>query len=129
MDHGAWKDGAVRVVTESKLGAVLGRLPGIPRVVLAGNFATPWEALAVLDSAIARYRLFALNAQVGVPDRDGVILETPFVGPGMRGRKGLRYFPCRLSLVPTLFKGVLPLTWCWCTHRYLWMAPSRWASR
>jgi acyl-CoA hydrolase len=26
----------------------------------------------------------------------------------MRGRKGLRYFPCRLSLVPTLFKDVLP---------------------
>jgi acyl-CoA hydrolase len=108
MNRGAWKDGAVRVVTESKLGAVLGRLPSIPRVVLAGNFATPWEALAVLDAAIARYRLFALNAQVGVPDRDGVVLETPFVGPGMRGRKGLRYFPCRLSLVPTLFKDVLP---------------------
>jgi len=87
---------------------VLGALPGIPRVVAGGNFATPWRALAVLDAAVAEYRLFMLNAQAGVPDRDGVILESPFVGPGMRGRAGLRYFPCRLSLVPVLLTGGLP---------------------
>jgi acyl-CoA hydrolase len=77
-------------------------------VVAGGNFATPWRALALLDSAIAEYRLFMLNAQAGVPDRAGVILESPFVGPGMRGRDGLRYFPCRLSLVPVMLFTTLP---------------------
>lgn len=98
----------MRVVTESKLAAVLGGLPGIPRVVVSGNFATPWRALAILDEVTAEYHLFALNAQPGVPDRDGVILESAFVGAGMRGRNGLRYFPCRLSLVPSLLKEALP---------------------
>jgi len=36
-----------------------------------------------------------------------VTLESPFVGPGMRGRSRLRYFPCRLSLVPALLSEVL----------------------
>ncbi len=98
----------MHVVTESKLAAVLGGLPGIPRVVVSGNFATPWRALAILDEVTAEYHLFALNAQPGVPDRDGVILESAFVGAGMRGRNGLRYFPCRLSLVPSLLKDALP---------------------
>ena len=98
----------MRIVPETRLGEVLGALPGVPRVVAGGNFATPWRALAVLDAAVAEYRLFMLNAQAGVPDRDGVILESPFVGPGMRGRAGLRYFPCRLSLVPVLLAGALP---------------------
>ena len=35
-------------------------------------------------------------------------LESPFVGPGMRGRARLRYFPCRLSLVPALLASALP---------------------
>ncbi|GAB3976938.1 hypothetical protein GCM10029978_065220 [Actinoallomurus acanthiterrae] len=35
------------------------------------------------------------------------MLETPFVGPGQRGRAGLRYFPCRLSRVPHLLNEVL----------------------
>jgi acyl-CoA hydrolase len=64
--------------------------------------------LAVLDGVFAEYRLFMLNAQPGVPDRDGVALETPFVGPGMRGRTNLHYFPSRLSLVPHLLKQSLP---------------------
>jgi len=98
----------VRVITESKLGSVLGGLPGIPRVVMSGNFATPWRALSVLDSAVAEYHLFALNAQEGIPDRDGVVLESAFVGPGMRRSERLRYFPCRLSLVPNLLTETLP---------------------
>jgi acyl-CoA hydrolase len=98
----------VRVITESRLGAVLGGLPGIPRVVMSGNFATPWRALSVLDSAVAEYHLFALNAQEGIPDRDGVVLESAFVGPGMRRSERLRYFPCRLSLVPNLLTETLP---------------------
>jgi hypothetical protein len=87
---------------------VLSALPGTPRVVAGGNYATPWQALAVLDAAVPEYRLFMLNAQAGVPDGDGVTLETPFVGPGMRGRGRLRYFRCRLSLVPVLLGTTLP---------------------
>jgi acyl-CoA hydrolase len=98
----------MRIVSEAKLAAILGARPGVPRVVAGGNFATPWRALAVLDAAVAEYRLFALNAQPGVPDRDGVTLESPFVGPGMRGRERLRYFPGRLSLVPIMLAGPLP---------------------
>jgi acyl-CoA hydrolase len=98
----------VRIVSPGGLAAALGALPANPRVVAGGNFATPWHALAVLDSALAEYRLFMLNAQDGVPDREGVLLESPFVGPGMRGRDGLRYFPCRLSLVPVMLSTMLP---------------------
>ncbi|WP_410612664.1 acetyl-CoA hydrolase/transferase family protein [Amycolatopsis sp. lyj-109] len=99
----------MRVLSEAQLGAVLAGLPTPqPRVVVSGNFATPARAMAVLDAALAEYRLFALNAQAGLPDREGVLLETPFVGPGMRGRAGLRYFPSRLSLVPQLLKQALP---------------------
>ncbi len=98
----------MRVVSGSELGTVLGGLPGLPRVVISGNFATPWQALTAVDKAVAQYHLFALNAQVGVPDRDGVTLESPFIGPGMRRSPRLRYLPCRLSLVPSLLKGPLP---------------------
>ena len=98
----------MRVLSERQLAIVLGGLPDTPRVVVGGNFATPWRALAVLDGTVDRYRLFALNAQAGIPDREGVTLETPFVGPGMRGRAQLRYFPCRLSLVPALLATALP---------------------
>ena len=98
----------MRIVPEAKLRALLGARPGLPRVVAGGNFATPWQALATLDAAVAEYRLFMLNAQAGVPDRDGVTLESPFVGPGMRGRERLRYFPGRLSLIPVMLAGPLP---------------------
>jgi hypothetical protein len=98
----------MRVVTESVLGSVLAGLQGQPRVVVSGNFATPWQTVKVLDAVLPEYRLFALNAQVGVPDRDGVTLESPFVGPGMRASSRLRYLPCRLSLVPNLIKGAVP---------------------
>lgn len=97
----------MRLISESRLAAVLSGLPGSPRVVAGGNFATPWRALRVLDGAVADYRLFMLNAQPGVPDRDGVLLESPFVGSGMRGKNGLRYYPSRLSLVPLLLKETL----------------------
>ncbi|MFZ0162110.1 MAG: 4-hydroxybutyrate CoA-transferase, partial [Trebonia sp.] len=98
----------MRVVSERELAVVLGALPGTARVVAGGNYATPWRALSVLDGTIAEYRLFALNAQAGMPDRDGVTFESPFVGPGMRGHGRLRYFPCRLSLVPSLLATALP---------------------
>jgi len=97
----------MRVVAESVLGSVLRGLEGTPRVVASGNFATPWQAVKVLDEALPEYHLFALNAQAGLPDRDGVTLESPFVGPGMRGSTRLRYLPCRLSLVPNLLKSAV----------------------
>jgi acyl-CoA hydrolase len=99
----------VRVVSESQLAALLSSVASVcPRVVVSGNFATPQRALTILDGVLGEYRLFALNAQAGIPDRDGVVLETPFVGAGMRGRPNLRYFPSRLSLVPHLLKQTLP---------------------
>ncbi len=98
----------MRVVTESTLRSVLAGLRGIPRVVVSGNFATPWRVLGLLDAAVAEYRLFALNAQAGIPDRAGVTFESAFVGPGMRGSDRLRYLPCRLSLVPSLLATALP---------------------
>jgi acyl-CoA hydrolase len=95
---------AMRVVDEKGLVAALGPLSaGRPRVVVAGNFATPHTTLSLLDAVLPTYQLFALNAQVGVPERPGVVHETPFVGPGVRRSPRLDYVPARLSLVPRLF--------------------------
>ena len=89
--------------SEEALAQVLSALPGIPRVVSSGNFAAPSLALRVLDGAVECFRLNVLNAQTGLPDREGITLETSFVGPGMRFSPRLRYVPSRLSLVPRLF--------------------------
>lgn len=94
----------MRVIEEAELRRVLARVPGTPRVVASGNHACPWVALRVLDDVVPEYRLFMLNAQPGIPDRDGVGYETAFVGPGMRGHPRTAYFPCRLSLVPFLLR-------------------------
>ena len=90
------------------LPALLSGLPDEPRVVVTGNHATPWTLLGLVDESLASYRLWVLNAQRGVPDRDGVTYETPFVGPGMRRSPRLRYTPSRLSLVPRLFTTTQP---------------------
>jgi acyl-CoA hydrolase len=74
-----------------------------PRVVVSGNHATPYTALGLLDQVLPQYRLVTLNAQRGVPDREGVTHETPFVGPGVRHSPRLVYLPARLSLVPRMF--------------------------
>src|ERR1700721_1219650 len=42
----------MQTVTEAKLGHVLNGLPGLPRVVTSGNFATPWRALSLLDAPL-----------------------------------------------------------------------------
>ena len=70
-----------------------------PRVVTAGNFATPHSLLGVVDRSLPTYRLWALNAQHGVPEREGVIHKDAFVGAGMRTSPRLEYFPARLNLV------------------------------
>src|SRR3954447_326775 len=77
-----------------------------PRVFASGNGAVPWPLLDAVDTELPAYRLFMLNAPKGVPNRDGVELETPFVGAGMRGSSQLSYLPSRLSLVPQLVKTV-----------------------
>jgi len=97
----------MRTVSEDAIRHVFAGLPGTPRVVASGNFATPRYLLDLLDSAVPQYRLNILNAQRGLPDRDGVCYETAFVGPGMRGHPRLSYYPCRLSLVPFLLAQTL----------------------
>lgn len=86
------------------LSAIVEALPEDPRVVVSGNFATPLTVLGEIDAQLPAYRLWALNGQPGLPDREGVVLETSFVGPGMRRSPRLRYVPARLSTVPALFR-------------------------
>ena len=75
----------MRMVDEHGLSAALAPMTaGRPRVVVAGNFATPHTVLRWIDGVLPTYQLFALNAQAGMPDRPGVVHETPFVGPGVR---------------------------------------------
>ena len=90
------------------LSALLADLPDNPRVVATGNHVTPWHTLGLIDDALPEYRLWALNGQPGLPDREGVVLETSFVGAGMRRSPRLAYVPCRLSLVPLLFQEATP---------------------
>ncbi|MFM2321119.1 MAG: hypothetical protein RL612_266 [Actinomycetota bacterium] len=94
----------MRKITEAQLAAILAGLPANPRVVASGNFAAPTTLLRVLNESVAEFRLHMLNAQVGIPDRDGVTFESAFVGPGMRRSPRLEYIPSRLSLVPVLFR-------------------------
>ena len=94
--------------SEQELRKRLRRLPDEPRIVITGNHVTPWHTLQLVDDELPAYKLWVLNAQKGVPDRDGVVLETPFVGVGMRKSPRLAYTPCRLSLVPSLFHTFQP---------------------
>lgn len=79
------------------------RLGAEARVVVSGNHAVPWTLLRLLDEALPAYRLSVLNAPAGIPDREGVVHETSFVGAGMRRSGRLAYVPARLSQVPLLF--------------------------
>lgn len=100
----------MKIISEDRLIQEFGRLSiPEPRVVTSGNLATPQRLLSLWDGAVERYRLFMLNAQAPLPCRDGVIYETPFIGPGMRhGGAALDYLPMRLSLVPRLFSRSRP---------------------
>ena len=100
----------MKVISEQRLREILSSLPvSEPRVVASGNLATPRGLLDALERAAERYRLFMLAAQAPLPPRDGVIFETPFVGPGMRDAGArLDYLPMRLSLVPRLFATIRP---------------------
>lgn len=94
----------MRKIGIEQLKHLLQQLPQNPRVVASGNFATPHTLLTVLDEAVETFTLHMLNAQPGIPDRAGVHYETAFVGPGMRNHERLNYVPCRLSMVPILFR-------------------------
>ena len=61
----------MRIVSEARLAAVLDTLPGLPRVVAAGNHGTPWRTLRILDETVAEYRLFMLNARPEYPIAPG----------------------------------------------------------
>jgi acyl-CoA hydrolase len=99
----------MKIVTESVLAERLRALPGDdPRVVVSGNYATPWELVQVMESNLPRCRAFIMNAQPGWPRREGFVTETPFVGPGARHDPLLDYLPMRLSLVPRLFNTTRP---------------------
>jgi acyl-CoA hydrolase len=79
-----------------------------PRLVVSGNCAAPLALLHSLTETLPSCRLFSLNAPAGWPQRDRLINETPFVGPGTRGDPLLDYLPMRLSLVPRLFGSSRP---------------------
>jgi acyl-CoA hydrolase len=98
----------VKTLDISRVGDALQGLPSVPRVVVTGNFGTPWTLLGAIDAALPTFRLYAINAQSGIPDREGVVLETSFVGAAMRRNPRTVYYPSRLSLVPRLFASTLP---------------------
>jgi acyl-CoA hydrolase len=99
----------VRTLSPEKLATRLQDLPPHPRVVAAGNFATPRALLALFDQNVDTFTLHMLNAQGEIPDRPGVTHETTFVGPAMRGSQSLMYYPCRLSLTPVILRANLPV--------------------
>ncbi len=99
----------MEVVSLAVIGERLGALsPNEPRIVVSGNFATPWELVNLAAATIPIFRFFVLNPQTGWPRREGIITETPFVGTGVRSDDDLKYLPMRLSLVPRLFATSRP---------------------
>lgn len=99
----------MKTISVEQLRGLLADLPDQPRVIASGNFATPTVLLDALAQSVEAFTLFMLNAQHGIPDREGIRFETAFVGPGMRQSSRLDYVPCRLSLVPVLFReGMRP---------------------
>jgi acyl-CoA hydrolase len=102
------KDGDVDTVTIEEFQSRLRALPENPRVVVSGNMSVPWEAVRAIDAVLPSYTIHALNGPPGFPDREGVTVETCFVGAGQRKHPGLRYVPSRLSLVPLLYARTLP---------------------
>jgi len=101
-------NGVVQTISIEQLERYLTAMETVPRVVVGGNAATPWPVVEVIDRSFERYRLFQMVSPKGLPDRPGVIVETCFVGSGMRRHPALAYIPCRLSMVPLLFGRTLP---------------------
>lgn len=91
-------------VSEASLRSVLQNRPDNPRVVLSGNLATPKIAVDLVNDSFATATINVLNAIRELPVREGIALETSFVGPAMRGKPTLKYAPARLSMVPIMFR-------------------------
>jgi acyl-CoA hydrolase len=94
----------MRVINNEELVSVLANLPENPRIIGSGNFATPHTLLAAADKSLPHFKLHMLNAQKGIPDREGITYESAFVGPGMRYSPRLSYIPSRLSLLPVVIR-------------------------
>jgi acyl-CoA hydrolase len=94
----------MRVITVEQLKSVLANLPDNPRIIASGNFATPNTLLKAADENISEFKLHMLNAQPGIPDREGITYESAFVGHGMRRHPRLQYIPSRLSLLPVVIR-------------------------
>ena len=94
----------MRVINNEELVSVLANLPENPRIIASGNFATPHTLLAAADKSLPHFKLHMLNAQKGIPDREGITYESAFVGPGMRYSPRLSYIPSRLSLLPVVIR-------------------------
>ena len=94
----------MRIINTEQLKSVLANLPDNPRIIASGNFATPNTLLKAADENISEFRLHMLNAQNGIPDREGITYETAFVGHGMRRHPRLQYIPSRLSLLPVVIR-------------------------
>ena len=94
----------MRVISSDQLKSVLANLPENPRIIASGNFATPHTLLKIANESISEFRLHMLNAQPGIPDREGITYESAFVGIGMRRHPRLEYIPSRLSLLPVIIR-------------------------
>lgn len=94
----------VQTLDLDQLGTVIDAGSRDLRVVASGNCCAPLTVLNKLDTVLGEYRLHLLNAPRGIPERDGVIPESAFVGAGMRHNPRLVYFPMRLSAVPFLYQ-------------------------
>ena len=94
----------MRVINAEQLVSILANLPENPRIIASGNFATPHTLLAAADKSLPHFKLHMLNAQKGIPDREGITYESAFVGPGMRYSPRLSYIPSRLSLLPVVIR-------------------------
>ena len=94
----------MRVIDADQLKSVLANLPNNPRIIASGNFSTPNTLLKAADENISEFKLHMLNAQPGIPDREGITYESAFVGHGMRRHPRLQYIPSRLSLLPVVIR-------------------------
>jgi acyl-CoA hydrolase len=94
----------MRIINTDQLKSVLANLPENPRIIASGNFATPHTLLKAADENISEFTLHMLNAQPGIPDREGITYESAFVGHGMRRHPRLQYIPSRLSLLPVVIR-------------------------
>jgi acyl-CoA hydrolase len=97
----------MRVINTDQLKSVFANLPENPRIIASGNFATPQTLLRAADENLSTFRLHMLNAQPGIPDREGVTYESAFVGEGMRRHPRLEYIPSRLSLLPVVIRDYI----------------------